>query len=183
MRRVTVNDIMSARPCDAYPRERIESLFAGRKWITAHGIAEFKIPIHDRLWAVLACFLNDRQRRLFACDCADSALALVQNLDQRSVEAVRVSRLFASGKATSEHRAASKDAARAAALEAAWDVAWAAAFDAAWDAAKDAARAAALEAAWDVAWDAAKDAARAAALEAASAAQLENAVKYATEVK
>ena len=65
---------------------------------------------------------NDRTARLFACDCADRALALIKKPDTRSIESVRVARLYAIGEATKEQ------------LAAAWDATWAAARDAARDA-------------------------------------------------
>ena len=95
---------------------------------------------------------NNGTARLFACDCAEYALGFVKNPDPRSVEAVRVVRLFAIGEATNEELAAARDAAWAAAWAAAGDAAWAAAGDAAWAAARDAAWAAA----WDAAWAAAR---------------------------
>ena len=58
---------------------------------------------------------NERNARLFACDCAERALARSEQPDPRSVEAIRVSRAFANGEATSEQ------------LAAAWAAAWAAA--------------------------------------------------------
>src|SRR3990167_1810699 len=60
---------------------------------------------------------NDRTARLFACDCADRALALIDKPDPRSIESVRVARLYSIGEATKEQLAA----ARAAAWDAAWD--------------------------------------------------------------
>jgi len=83
--------------------------------------------------------LNDRTLRLFAADCAERALSRVASPDPRSVEAVRVARLFAEGGATESELAAAGDAAWAAAWDAAGDAAWAAAGDAAWAAAWDAA--------------------------------------------
>jgi hypothetical protein len=94
---------------------------------------------------------NERTARLFACDCAQWALSLVEKPDPRSVEAVRVARLFADGEATPEELAAAGAAAGAAARDAAWDAAWAAARAAAGAAAGSAARAAARAAAWDAA--------------------------------
>ena len=89
---------------------------------------------------------NDKTLRLFAVWCARNALALVDNPDERSVNAVDVAERYANGKATKEE------------LAAAWDAAWGAARtatrDAAWDAAWDTARAAA----WDADWGAAVDA-------------------------
>ena len=65
---------------------------------------------------------DDKAARLFACDCAARALATQEDLDPRSVEAVRVTRKFARGKASSDEL----------------DAAWAAAFGAARGAARDA---------------------------------------------
>jgi hypothetical protein len=70
---------------------------------------------------------TERSARLFACDCADEALKLVKEPDPRSIEAVRVARLYAIGETSKEN------------LAAAWAAARAAAWDAAWDAARDAA--------------------------------------------
>ena len=134
---------------------------------------------------------DDRSARLFACDCADRALALLKKPDPRSVEAVAVARRFAVGDATREQLdaardaawAAAGDAAGAAARHAAWYAVWAAAWAAgaaAWDAARDAAWAAAWAAgaaAGDAAGDAAGAAARAAAWAAARAAQEEQFLK------
>ena len=78
---------------------------------------------------------DDRTARLFACDCAERALSLIQKPDPRSIESVRVARLYAIGEAKKEQLAA----------------AWAAAWDAAGDAARDAAWAAAGAAARDAA--------------------------------
>ena len=90
----------------------------------------------------------------FACWCAEQAFDVVRTMgvepDPRSIEAVRITRLWLVDQATDAERAA----ARAAAREAAWDAARDAAWAAAWEAAGDAAR--------DAAWDAARDAARAA---------------------
>ena len=71
--------------------------------------------------------LDDRALRLFAADCAERALSLADEPDPRSVEAIRVARLFAKGEASRDELAA----------------AWAAARDAAWAAARDAASVAA----------------------------------------
>ena len=47
---VTVDGVMKLRPCRAYPRTRVESLWAGRDRIGATGIAALEIPAKDRLW-------------------------------------------------------------------------------------------------------------------------------------
>ena len=138
----------------------------------------------------------DSALRLFACDCAKEACRVAKHTDERSLNAIRVARLYAEGRATSDELAAALDAALDAAwvaTGAAWDAAWAArvatgaAWDAAWaawvatGAAWDATGAArvATGAAWDAAgaaaraaaWDAAGDAARTAAWDAAGDAR------------
>ena len=55
--------------------------------------------------------LNDRTLRLFAADCAERPLARAGEPDVRSVEAVRVARLFARGEAGREEMAAAWSAA------------------------------------------------------------------------
>jgi hypothetical protein len=80
--------------------------------------------------------------RLFACDCAEELFRVAKWTDPRSLNAIRVARLYATGKTTDAELTAARDAAR----------------DAAWAAARAAARAVARDAAWDAAWDAARDA-------------------------
>ena len=122
--------------------------------------------LDDTLWA-LCCVLpeeaaaRDKLARLFACDCAERVLPLFEKEypeDKRPRKAIKVARLFAEGKATTQElaaaRAAAWDAARAAVRDAARDVAW--------EAARAAVRDAVAAAAWDAVWEAARDAARAA---------------------
>ena len=101
---------------------------------------------------------NERTARLFACDCAESVLAIYEKdypNDNRPRKAIETARLFADGKASEKELAAAGAAARAAV----GDAARAAARDAAGAAARDAAGAAARAAARDAAWAAARDAA------------------------
>lgn len=95
--------------------------------------------------------LDDREQRLFACDCAEAVLQAFETEypdDHRPRKAIVVARLFARGATDAVALAvawkAAKDAARAAALDAR-DSAWAAAraaSDTAWAANEAAARAA-----------------------------------------
>ena len=101
----------------------------------------------DVVW--LLCrkeFMTDRDMRLFAVWCAREALKLLENPDQRSIDACDVAERFANGEATSDELSAARDAAGDAAVAAAGDAAWDAA--AAWTAARAAARDAAGDAAW-----------------------------------
>ncbi len=115
----------------------------------------------DIIW--LLCnklYMSERDMRLFAVWCAREALKLVDNPDERSVEACNVAERYANGKATIEELAAAEDDA--------WDAAYAAAAN---DAAENAASAAAYAAAYAAAAeDAAENAAYAAAYATADAA-------------
>ena len=109
---------------------------------------------------------NERNLRLFACDCAERVLHVVQAAmpaDRRPRLAIETARRFANGEATRTEldaaRTAARNAAGAAAGAAAGNAAGNAAGDAAWDAAWDAAGNAAWDAAWDAAGNAAGDAA------------------------
>ena len=46
--RLTINRVMSYKPC--YKKEKIEALFAGRKIISLHDVAEMDIPYKDKVW-------------------------------------------------------------------------------------------------------------------------------------
>ncbi len=75
---------------------------------------------------------NERVMRLFACDCAEQVLSIIERDapdERRPRQAIEVARRFANGEATQEELSAARAAA--------WAAAWAAARDAAWDAARD----------------------------------------------
>ena len=155
----TPQQVMDTGPCDEYDLDRITGLWAGRDALTAREISDLDIPTEDRLWALIYVCLDDTQRRLFACDCAEIELGRIGNPDPRSVDAIAVSRRYARGDATDKELAAAGYTARDAAGYTAWYTAWAAAG----------------EAAWAAAW--------AAAGEAARAAQIDIAVEYAEGVR
>ena len=165
MKTVTAQDIIDHDPCDDYTHDQIRKLLADHENWTALEIMELDLPNKDIIWAVLDKSLVDvKTLRLLACCFAETALYCERNAgrepDERSWEAIRVSRLFTEGKATKEELAAARAAA--------WDAAWAAraVAGAAWAAAGDAARAA-----WAAAWAArAAEAAAGAARAAAGAA-------------
>src|SRR5208282_2154925 len=103
---------------------------------------------------------NNRELRLFACDCAEHVLPIYEREhpdDKRPHQAIDVSRRFVDGKATQEELAAAQGAARDAAQGAARDAARGAAWAAA-AAARGAAWAAAQGAARDAAWAGARGA-------------------------
>ena len=81
-------------------------------------------PAKNRIWMVtrLGLFFTDKQLRLFACDCAERALKLIKTPDERSVDAVKIAKRYAEGKATKDElKAAADDAAYAAAAAAAYE--------------------------------------------------------------
>ena len=87
------------------------------KWVEKY---REEIPETDILWLLLRNeFLSDKQLRLFAVWCAREALKLVENPDQRSIDACDVAERFANGLASKEELAAAARTAEAAAW-AAW---------------------------------------------------------------
>jgi hypothetical protein len=178
MVRLTIDDILALGPCEGYDRERVKRLFGRCRYATPERVAACEsISVDDRLWLLVRMMPGDRERRLFACDCASRALRRERRAgrepDERSWAVVRVARGYARGKATDDELRAAWAAARAAAGEAAWAAARAAAWEAAGEAAREAARAAA--------WEEAREAARAAwqaAGEAEAKWQLRRAVRY-----
>ena len=67
--------------------------------------------------------LDEKQLRLFACDCAEHVLHFFEKKqlnDRRPREAIEVARRFALGKATQEERKTARATARAAGRAAAW---------------------------------------------------------------
>ncbi len=165
---ITMEDVLEWGPCTEYDLALLKALADGRRSLTPLEVLALDILIADRLWVVLREeLLPAKQLRLFACRCADRAFRTERvagrEPDERSVNAVRIARRFAAGKATDTELAAAWAAAGAAA--------WAAAGAAAGAAARAAARAAAGAAARAAAGAAAGAAARAAAGAAAGAWQ------------
>jgi len=71
---------------------------------------DLDIPIPDRFWLVLRDdVLDNRTLRLFACDCAEHVQP--PNVDPRSWDAIRVSRLYARGQSTKKELAEAAEAA------------------------------------------------------------------------
>ena len=105
--RYTVDDVMKWRPC--YKRAKVKGLFDRRRSVTLIDILcaeELSDP--DAIWCACRA-MGDRQRRLFACDCAESVVHLAT--DPRVAECIAVARRYADGLATGEElRAARADA-------------------------------------------------------------------------
>ena len=49
----TIDEMLSHSPCEDYPRERLEELWAGRERLSVLDILELDIPAEDRVWAAL----------------------------------------------------------------------------------------------------------------------------------
>lgn len=123
MKKLNINDIRKLKPCYE-PTKYVDENWVG----TVIDILKMdEVPYDDRLW-VATKFIDDKTNRLFAVWCAREALKLVDNPDQRSINACDVAERFANGKATEDELAAardsSRDAARAAAKTAAKTAAW-----------------------------------------------------------
>ena len=128
MKYITPKMILGWYPCPKYDRARIEKLFGRRKRATIREILRAPIPPEDALWVVLREeLIPAKTLRLFACACAERALRRERKTGRKpnraSVNAVRVARRYAVGKATAEELSA----ARSAAWLAVWSMAeWAA---------------------------------------------------------
>ena len=117
MRRVTVDDIMAKKPCDEYPRERIEELWGGKEDLTLMEILDLDIPAEDRIWAVTR-FLPKEENGQFARWCS-----------------LRVVHLWDCPDVVKQYLETGDEELRDAAWYAAWNAADAAAHSAAWNAA------------------------------------------------
>jgi hypothetical protein len=156
----------------------------GRRSMSVLEVMELDaVSVEDRLWVAIRA-LNKKDRRLFACDCAEHVLPIYEKYypdDSRPREAIETMRRYARGEATKEELEIANNAAYAAANAVADDAddAWAAANSAA-DAAANNAASAAANAAWAAAdaADAADAAARAAARDAEREWQLERVKCY-----
>lgn len=116
---VTVNKIMSWKPCPEYTRKRVKELFAGRERVSALDILDMDIYAEDKLWAVLRSdLIPEPDLWELACRFAESALRrkrkIGQEPDKRSWEAIKARRKWLKGKITDGELAL---ACRAACLE------------------------------------------------------------------
>lgn len=96
--------------------------------------------LEDAIWALRS--IDTPEVRIFAVRCVRQIQHLIS--DERSLNALDVSEMYAVGTATSEEISAARDAAWEAAREAAWEAARAAA----WDVTRTN-----EDAAWEAAWD------------------------------
>ena len=143
---ITYNDLVAMNPC--YKPDEI-GITKGFKMPVVEFIKEYRDKVKskdDIIWVICRNdYMTDRDLRLFAVWCAREALKLVDNPDERSINACDVAEKYANGEATDDELASARDAAWAAAWDASRDAAWAASRDAAWAASRVSAR----DAAWD----------------------------------
>jgi len=144
----TIGDIRNESPCYD-PSKYLPEDWQG----TALDILRVEdCPAVDRLWVVLREeWVDDATLRLFACDCAERVLPLLEKKfpdDKRPRQAIEVARRYAEGDATDEELRAAQMAAWAAATEVSWAAratGWAAAAEVAADVGARSARAAGAE--------------------------------------
>ena len=107
MCKFTVKDINALRPCK--PAETwVASSWSG-SLLDILSLSNVKDA--DKVW-VVSRLLPKRKARLFACWCAEQALARVPSPDVRSLEAIEVARRYAYGKATDEELTMARATAR-----------------------------------------------------------------------
>ena len=153
--KITIEMVMAERPCSSYPRSRVEELWAGREWLSAHEVTMLEIPLGDIAW-LLSRMLGPR----------DTTREVARRIVRYALGDREIPQAYRAWLDTGDEalRPAARDAARNAAWGAAWSAAmyaaWDAAMDATWDAAMDAAMDYAMYAPWDAPWDAAWDASR-----------------------
>ena len=154
---VTLEDVLSWKPCGGYEEDRLLVLGDGRESITAADVLELDIPAEDRLWAVLRKeMLPEPLVHEAACRFAEVHLSKYEDKypgDDRPRAAIAAKRKWLRGEITNKQLSA----ARSAAWSAADSAARSAADSAAWSAARSAAWSAADSAAWSAARSAAKD--------------------------
>jgi hypothetical protein len=118
--RITINQVMSWRPCDQYSIERVTELFAGRDTLTIADVFALPIPAKDRLWVLLRedCVPAPTLHE-FACRVAEHALQSTGSADPRSVAAIAAKRSWVRGDISDQDLAAAWDTASVAARAAA----------------------------------------------------------------
>jgi hypothetical protein len=144
--------IMSFSPCEGWPFDRVKKAVPEEITLIKF-LQNEKIPPKDKVWVALHKeFFSDKELRLLACDIAERSLTQHRVTDDRSWNAIKVSRSFANGKATKEELTFARFAAARAtdAAQSAADVAQSAARATAWSVAY--ATRSARDATRDVAW-------------------------------
>lgn len=101
MKTITLEQFMEFDPC--YDKDKLLEIQGEKLEWSALDILKLDIPMQDRFWAVLReDLIEARVIHLFACDCAERALSRLEKPDERSVNAIKVKRLWLDGKATDD---------------------------------------------------------------------------------
>jgi len=103
---------LAGRPTNAWTPAWVAKLWKGRETLTVHDVAALKADARDRLSLIIEYFLDDRRRRLLACDLAEQAMAQAGDADARFLFAISVARAYADGAASLERLEEAKEAAR-----------------------------------------------------------------------
>lgn len=98
MKHYTIQDILSWNPCSRYTEKSLQKLFGKRRSVTLVDILCADISDLDAIWAACHAVDDERQLRLFICDCVEAVIELTS--DTRISEAIRVARLYAYGRST-----------------------------------------------------------------------------------
>jgi hypothetical protein len=98
-KKITSEMIMSWYPCENYSEDRARLLIGDG--LTPLEICDLDLPAIDILWILLRKeIIPEKILSLFSCRCAEDALSQIDNPDPRSMNAIRVKRLWLDGKAT-----------------------------------------------------------------------------------
>jgi len=103
---------LAGRPTNAWTPAWVAKLWKGRETLTVHDVAALKADARDRLSLIIEYFLDDRRRRLLACDLAEQVMAQAGDADARFLFAISVARAYADGAASLERLEEAKEAAR-----------------------------------------------------------------------
>ena len=158
MKTITLDQVMAKKPCARYPRSEIAKWFPGQRptlrklfdVALENGVSNCDLIFH------FTKYLDKKMFVFFSCDCVERELQRIGCKDERSWNAIQISRLHVQGKASKEKMYAAAEAAEAAATaeaakaaEAAYAAAYAA-YDAYADADDYAAEADATECKWQL---------------------------------
>jgi len=96
MEYTTAAEMLDKKPCSAYNREKVESLWEGKEALSLLEICDLQIPHKDRVWAVTR-FLSKKENVFFAAECAAHVLHLYEKKypsDSRPQEAIEAARIW-----------------------------------------------------------------------------------------
>jgi len=111
---LTLETVLATLPANSWMAKQVAKAWRGRGALTVDEVATLKVDVRDRLWVILAHFLDERRRRLLACDLAEQALTQAGDADPLCLEAIRVARAYANGEASADRLSEVNAAVRAA---------------------------------------------------------------------